>query len=202
MNESAITEWVISPTGAQAAAIPPTYGTLIGSPFLERFRFDASDAGHFYDGHFIVIYTGTKKHKPVARILSTDSERTQFLTIQQPPGQTIVALNRNGRNRSSGPWYEASLPIKAATYSITGLAEHNNGGAGRDNGLLLTSLVYFNGLHLKLECDDCGGGSPPDFDFNDKVVEVFFPLVYGTDFSQVILTPALYRNMPTKITIA
>jgi len=202
MNESAITEWVISPTGAQAAANPPTYGTLIGSPFLERFRFDASDAGHFYDGHFIVIYTGTKKHKPVARILSTDSERTQFLTIQQPPGQTIVALNRNGRNRSSGPWYEASLPIKAATYSITGLAEHNNGGAGRDNGLLLTSLVYFNGLHLKLECDDYGGGSLPDFDFNDKVVEVFFPLVYGTDFSQVILTPALYRNMPTKITIA
>ena len=137
-----------------------------------------------------------------SRILSTDSERTQFLTIQQPPGQTIVALNRNGRNRSSGPWYEASSPVKAATYAIAGLAEHNNGGAGRDNGLLLTSLVYFNGLHLKLECDDCGGGSPPDFDFNDKIVEVFFPLVYGTDFSQVILTPAPDRNMPTKITIA
>ena len=202
MNESAITEWVISPTGAQAAAIPPTYGTLIGSPFLERFRFDASDAGHFYDGHFIVIYTGRKKHKPVARILSTDSECDQFLTIQQPPGQTIVALNRNGRNRNSGPWYEASSPNKATTYSITGLAEHNSGGAGRDNGVLLTSLVYFNGLHLKLECDDYGGGNSPDFDFNDKIVEVFFPLVYGTDFSQVILTPAPYSGMPTKITLA
>src|SRR5262249_32024517 len=150
MDESAITEWVTSPTDAQAAANQPTYGTLIGSPFLERFRLDASDAGHFYDGHFIVTYMGSTKHRPVAHILSTGSERTQFFTIQQPPGQTIVALNRNGRNRNSGPWYQASAPIKSATYSITGLAEHTNGGAGRDNGLLLTCLVYFNGLHLKL----------------------------------------------------
>src|SRR6516162_2596917 len=86
VNESVITGRVTS-TNAQASTNPPTYGTLIGSPFLERFRLDASDVGYFYDGHFIVIYTGTKKHKPAAHILSTDSKCTQSLTIQQPPGQ-------------------------------------------------------------------------------------------------------------------
>jgi hypothetical protein len=204
---------MIAPLDPKITQVPvdqPDYGALIpdaNPPFQDRFRLDQGTANHSYDGHFLIVYTGTKAHKPVARFLSLDSEcDMENIQIQYPLGQqTIISLTSHGRNPKPQPWYQSSLAIQSATYAISGIADYNNGGAGPDSGVLLTGRIYRNGFYLKLECDDYGGGRippHPDFDFNDKIVEIFFPLSYGIDFKSVTLTPSPYPAKPTQITIS
>jgi hypothetical protein len=51
-------------------------------------------------------------------------------------------------------------------------------------------------VYLKLQCDDYGGPVLPDNDYNDKIVEVFFPLVYGIDFLHLGLARATNWRQP------
>jgi hypothetical protein len=86
------------------------------------------------------------------------------------------------------------------TYLLRSTAQYGQGGAGLDNGVRLTGKSYSKGVVLTLACDDYGGGPippRPDFDFDDKIVEVFFPLAYDTDFNQVKTEPARALNPPT-----
>ncbi len=184
---------------------PPNLGPEIGVSF------DPAQFDNFYNGQLLVNYKGTKKtHRPCAHFLSTDSESNQYFVVDltqggQPAGDIINLPQHGLHNPQPGDWYEpdedVTLPM---VYAILCTSVPPGGSSGWDSGLRISGRSYQNGIKLHLACDDYGSPGdhvPPDADYNDKIVEVFFPLDYGTDYLQVTLTPA-YRNQPPQVIIS
>jgi hypothetical protein len=104
--------------------------------------------------------------------------------------------------KDPGPWFAPTFSVLApVTYWIAGNADYNNGGAGPDAGVRITATPYLNGVDIVLDCDDYGGPNAPDFDFNDKIIEIFIPLVYGEDYSQITINGIGPNNAPPQVII-
>jgi hypothetical protein len=179
---------------------PPNFGALVGDSFLNK-----EFANDVYDGHFLVRYSGPKQdHRPTAHFISRDAacDREWFVVSltqhpTDPPDQIVKtgeifnleAHYPNGPTNQS--WHETQDPISLPmTYWVEGWADYNNGGAGPDSGVIITGKSYTNGVWLYMACQDYSAGfQPPDWTFNDKIYEMFFPLTYGTDFKHLTRTP-------------
>jgi hypothetical protein len=192
---------------------PPNFGNLVGDSF-------APAMFKYYGDYLFVRYTGTKNHKPAAHVISTTSQcdrEWMLVCLTQgplppdvPPNQIVLAgrillLEAKGFGvPTPQPWYESQdLINQPMTYFVQGWADYNGGGAGRDSAVLITGKSYTNGVWLQMGCDDYpgAGGLPPDFDCNDKIIEMFFQLTYGSDYNRVTLTPPTWDG-PLIVTIS
>jgi hypothetical protein len=169
--------------------LPPDTGALIGSAFDPCEWSVRTINPNKWQGAFYLNYTGTKVHSPYARYTQYNSNNyLQRMWVNRFSGGqgagTLIDL------ASPNPlWYASDKPqISPAEYQVVGYS-YPNWAANADVGVLISATVYEMGLHLQLNWDDCGtqegNSGGPDYDFNDKITELFLPLEWQKDYRQV-----------------
>jgi hypothetical protein len=145
-----------------------------------------------YHGYIAIKYKGHQDHRPAGNIIHTSSDLNQMFGVflgDWPDGfpgggqNHLVAIEN-----AQGGWAQSHDLIKGSPelrYWLSFRAG-DSGGSAWDNGVKITGECWDHGVHLYCQCDDAGIGGHADNDYNDKLVDVFFPLSYGSGYQDVV----------------
>jgi hypothetical protein len=111
---------------------------------------------------------------------------TYICEAQLQPAGLLLAIN----DQHGNDWYQIAQPVPIPSnglyLEVAGSSVMDQGYNMSDEGVLITCTFWQNGIEINLACNDCGSeGNNWDYDFNDKFVNLWFPLVYGVDFKKI-----------------
>jgi hypothetical protein len=145
-----------------------------------------------YTGGISIKYTGHQDHQPAANVVSTHSDNNQMFGVflgDWPEGMPGGGENHLVAIQNAGDgWAQSHEVIKGYPELRYWLScrSGTSSGSDWDHSVKITGECWENGVRLYLQCEDCGPDGKPKGNLNNKLVEVFLPLSYGSGYNDVM----------------